>query len=184
VRRSAVDALSSLKVTEPQVITALIETLKDENNWVRSSAAKALGNLNNKEPQVITGLIKTLKDENNWVRSSAAKVLLPSVAKMVQPIIATATHQIVLSINGEGEETFNDQLIDGLSWNVIAKPGRLEFSPLWKNKSSGVDVCISIQDQKGKFSFGPGTFNSRYPYTSQAPAFPYTYPITITAFYP
>ena len=61
--------------TFPEVITALVQALQDEEGPVRSRAAQSLGQLGQASPEVITALIQALQDEEWNVRRDAAQIL-------------------------------------------------------------------------------------------------------------
>jgi hypothetical protein len=71
VRGSAARALGSIGT--PEVVTPLLELLKDDSFWVRGSAARALGSIGT--PEVVTPLLELLKDDSDSVRRYAAEAL-------------------------------------------------------------------------------------------------------------
>jgi HEAT repeat protein len=74
----ALRELGEVAARHSEVIPALLEALKDEDDFVRRSAAAALGRLGEIAAQradVIPALLGALRDEDPWVRASAAEAL-------------------------------------------------------------------------------------------------------------
>lgn len=73
-RYSAAKALGFIGSGE-RVVSALIETLKDNNKSVRIIAADSLGMVGPKAEKAVPALIQALKDNNKSVRKNAATAL-------------------------------------------------------------------------------------------------------------
>ena len=72
MRKAAAQALGN--IADPRAVEPLINTLKDEDLYVRKAAAQALGNT--ADPRAVEPLINTLKDEDLSVREAAADALI------------------------------------------------------------------------------------------------------------
>lgn len=72
-RRMAVQALAWAKHTSPEVLTALTETLLDEDWPVRKQAVETLGTFDFE--RVAPAVRQALHDDNMWVRYAAARLL-------------------------------------------------------------------------------------------------------------
>jgi HEAT repeat protein len=75
VRARAAEALGVLGRSDPSVLHALCNALRDESWWVQTSAALALGVLGRSDLPVIDALHAALRDKHSWVRRDAARAL-------------------------------------------------------------------------------------------------------------
>ncbi len=67
MRARAAEALGRLAAADERVLRALLEALKDENDWVQMFAAWALGQLGVADERVLPALLEALKDEDEFV---------------------------------------------------------------------------------------------------------------------
>jgi len=75
-RESAAYSLGSLRVSDWEVVDALVALVEgDPNAMVRRSAADALGSMAERPAVTVPALIYALSDPHPWVRSSAARAL-------------------------------------------------------------------------------------------------------------
>jgi len=71
VHRAIVEALGD--ISAPEAVSALIQSLQDEDEYVRGRAVEALGRIGASE--AVPSLIQTLQDKALWVREAAAESL-------------------------------------------------------------------------------------------------------------
>ena len=71
----AVEALGEIKTSTPEIISALLSSLRNENAIVRKSAATTLGKIKANTPEIASALLLALCDEDASNRSAAASAL-------------------------------------------------------------------------------------------------------------
>jgi len=109
-------------------VPALIDALKDENEFVRREAAEALGKIAEANPgsteisKAVPALIDALKDEDRSVRRRAAKVLGKIVENFVNKKLEEKDYKAALSMIGN-------------TTDLILKMYRAEFRKKGKNRN-------------------------------------------------
>ena len=96
-RAAAADVLGNIGPAARDSAPAMIETLGDENVWVRRNAVEALGNIAPATLDAVPAVITTLSDTDERVRRNAAVTL----AKMGQPA-NEAIPALMNCLNDEG----------------------------------------------------------------------------------
>ena len=94
-RLQAVHILQQRKQDAAQIVPALIESLKDENSFIRRDAAWTLGSFGEESRNAIPSLQEALHDREPSVRKAAARSLnqiAPAAGEAKRPGNAHAAH--------------------------------------------------------------------------------------------
>jgi len=75
VRRSAVEAIGTLGVSDEKIVNEVITLLKDENEYVREATVEVIGILRFTDVNTVKLIIDLFKDESEIVRDSAYQFL-------------------------------------------------------------------------------------------------------------
>lgn len=96
IRWEAANALGKIGPATKEVVTSLIETLQDEDEYVRFYAACALGNIGPAATEAVPALIKLVQDESQLVRVGGDLVL-----KKLGPAVKEVIPALIKELKGE-----------------------------------------------------------------------------------
>ena len=131
VRRAAVESLSKLGSSSVQVITAILETLcDDEDERVRESAARAVAELRQTGGAAVDPLLKALRDQSVGVRRAA----IESLAKLGCPStrVITAFVETVIADENDGVARAAAESLEALCAKCASISD--EMRKLWPNR--------------------------------------------------
>jgi len=130
--------IAAIEIADPNIVTDVIKSLKDDVVDVRIAAAQTLAFYH--QPRTIPDLLQGLKDSNTWVRSHCASGL----SKVLNgPLWARVPEdKIDKMINNFPDMPEED--IDNLLSSIKMRPDAINRFEKWRTKNFDVEIDVNM----------------------------------------